>query len=64
LYLIAEHRQWFDRPSWAIAVIAAGLVALGVGFVLDQGGRGGGKTGKTGGTGGKGGKGGKGDQDY
>jgi hypothetical protein len=36
LYDIANHREWFDRPSWAIAVIAAGLAALGVGFLLDR----------------------------
>jgi hypothetical protein len=36
LYLIADHRGWFDRPLWAIAVIVAGLIVLGVGFVLDR----------------------------
>jgi len=36
LYLIADHRAWFDRPLWAIAVIVAGLVVLGAGFVLDR----------------------------
>jgi hypothetical protein len=36
LYLIASHRQWFERPAWAIAVIAAGLTALAVGFALDR----------------------------
>jgi serine/threonine-protein kinase len=36
LYLIALHRHWFERPAWAIAVIAAGLAALGVGFALDR----------------------------
>jgi len=36
LFLIASHREWFERPSWAIAVIAAGLVALGIGFALDR----------------------------
>ena len=25
LYLIANHRDWFDRPLWGIAVIAAGI---------------------------------------
>jgi hypothetical protein len=35
LYLIADRRQWFDRPSWAVAVIAAGLAALVIGFLLD-----------------------------
>jgi hypothetical protein len=39
LYLIADHRDWFDRPGWAVAVILAGLLALGAGFVLDRRGR-------------------------
>jgi hypothetical protein len=36
LFLIASHREWFERPTWAIAVIAAGLLALGAGFALDR----------------------------
>jgi hypothetical protein len=36
LYLIALHRHWFERPSWAIAVIVAGLAALGAGFILNR----------------------------
>lgn len=36
LYLIASHRDWFGRPGWAIAVIAAGLVALFTGFTMDR----------------------------
>jgi serine/threonine protein kinase len=36
LYLIAEHRHWFDRPSWGVALIIAGLLALAAGFVLDR----------------------------
>jgi serine/threonine protein kinase len=36
LYLIADHRDWFDRPAWGIAVIVAGLLALGAGFLLDR----------------------------
>lgn len=36
LYLIADHRRWFDRPLWAVAVIVSGLLALGAGFVLDR----------------------------
>ena len=35
LYLIANHRDWFERPLWAVAVIVAGLIVLGAGFVLD-----------------------------
>ena len=36
LYLIASHRHWFDKPLWAMAVIAAGLATLGLGFALDR----------------------------
>ena len=36
LFLIAEHRQWFDRPSWGVTLVVLGLVALVVGFVLDR----------------------------
>ena len=36
LILIASHRDWFDRPAWAIAVIVFGLGTLGVGFLLDR----------------------------
>jgi hypothetical protein len=36
LYLIADHRQWFNRPWWAMTVIAAGLLALAAGFLLDR----------------------------
>jgi hypothetical protein len=36
LFLIASHRGWFDKPAWAVAVIAVGLTALGVGFALDR----------------------------
>jgi hypothetical protein len=36
LFLIAEHRQWFDRPSWGVTLVVLGLVALAVGFVLDR----------------------------
>jgi len=28
--------EWFERPAWAIALIAAGLLALGAGFALDR----------------------------
>jgi serine/threonine protein kinase len=34
LFYIASHREWFDRPAWAIAVIAAGLATLATGFAL------------------------------
>ena len=36
LYLIADHRHWFDRPSWGVTLIVIGLVALAAGFVLDR----------------------------
>ena len=39
LFLIALHREWFERPGWAIAVILTGLAALGAGFALDRAGR-------------------------
>lgn len=36
LYLVADHQRWFDKPPWAIALIAAGLAALAIGFALDR----------------------------
>ena len=36
LFYIASHRDWFERPSWAIAVIVAGLTTLAIGFALDR----------------------------
>jgi hypothetical protein len=36
LFLLADHRQWFDKPAWGSAVIAAGLVALVAGFEFDR----------------------------
>ena len=36
LFFIAEHRTWFDRPGWGIGVIAAGLLVLTAGFLLDR----------------------------
>ena len=36
LYLIAVHREWFERPGWAVAVIVTGLLALAAGFFLDR----------------------------
>ena len=36
LLLIADRRDWFDRPAWAITVIAVGLGTLGAGFALDR----------------------------
>jgi serine/threonine protein kinase len=36
LYFIGDHRDWFERPVWGMAVIVAGLVALAAGFALDR----------------------------
>jgi serine/threonine protein kinase len=36
LYLVASHRQWFDRPAWAVALLVAGFAALVTGFELDR----------------------------
>jgi len=35
LFLIADHNDWFDKPRWAMAVVASGLAALLIGYVLD-----------------------------
>ena len=36
LFFIADRRDWFERPAWAMAVIAAGLAVLVAGFALDR----------------------------
>jgi hypothetical protein len=36
LYLLANHRGWFDAPAWGITLIAVGLCALAMGFLLDR----------------------------
>ena len=36
LYFVALHRDWLERPSWAVAVILAGLMALGAGYWLER----------------------------
>jgi len=36
LYLIAEHRHWFDQPFWGVTLILVGLIALVAGFLLDR----------------------------
>jgi hypothetical protein len=36
LYLVADHREWFGRPAWAIALNGVGLAALGAGLTLDR----------------------------
>jgi hypothetical protein len=35
LFFIANHRQWFDEPAWAVALIVAGLAVLAGGFWID-----------------------------
>jgi serine/threonine protein kinase len=36
LWLITDHRGWFDRLSWAETVIAIGLIVLAAGYLLDR----------------------------
>jgi hypothetical protein len=36
LILIAQHRDWFERPAWAVSLVVAGLAALAAGFVMDR----------------------------
>ena len=36
LLLIADRREWFDEPAWAVTVIAFGLATLAAGFALDR----------------------------
>jgi serine/threonine protein kinase len=36
LYLIADHRDWLDRPAYGMAVVLAGLAALGLGYALNR----------------------------
>jgi hypothetical protein len=35
LILIADRNRWFDKPAWAITIVAVGISALVAGFVLD-----------------------------
>jgi len=35
LYLIALRQHWYDKPSWAVALVTTGLVTLIGGFLLD-----------------------------
>jgi len=34
LYLIADHREWFDERWWAMTLVAAGLGVLAAGYAL------------------------------
>ncbi len=35
LWLITNHRQWFDRPTWGTAIVVIGLAVPAVGSFLD-----------------------------
>ncbi len=35
LLLLSHHREWFDRPWWAVLVITTGILALALGLLLD-----------------------------
>ena len=35
LYFLTDHYDWYKRPAWPLAVLAAGTVGLAVGFALD-----------------------------
>jgi hypothetical protein len=35
LYEIADHRQWTDKPAWAIALVVGGLLVLSAGYALN-----------------------------
>jgi len=35
LWLIADHNNWLNKPTWAEVLVAAGLIVLAVGFGLD-----------------------------
>ena len=35
LFFIANHRDWFAKPAWAVALIVTGLAALAGGFWID-----------------------------
>jgi hypothetical protein len=34
LWFITSHNEWFDRPAWAVVVLATGLAALAAGLGL------------------------------
>jgi hypothetical protein len=36
LWLITDHQRWLDRPAWPVAVVGAGLLALGLGLLLQR----------------------------
>jgi hypothetical protein len=35
LYFLTDRYAWFDQPAWAMAIVAAGVLALAAGFGLD-----------------------------
>jgi predicted Ser/Thr protein kinase len=35
LWIITDHQDWFDKPLWAIAIVAIGLATLAAGFGLE-----------------------------
>jgi len=35
LYLLAERYEWFDAPAWAVALLVAGLLGLGLGVAFE-----------------------------
>ncbi|MHC4698339.1 MAG: hypothetical protein ACYTFA_16525 [Planctomycetota bacterium] len=35
VWLITDHYEWFDQPTWAVVVVAIALAVLSTGFALD-----------------------------
>jgi hypothetical protein len=35
LFVIADHRGWFDDAFWGVSLVVTGLVVLGAGYLLD-----------------------------
>ena len=36
LWFITDHYEWFDKPAWAVLLVALGLAGLLAGFALDR----------------------------
>ncbi len=34
LWFITNHYEWFERPAWAISVLATGVLTLAIGWGL------------------------------